>query len=61
MEKETNVRDNLLVFDDLVISRDDLLRALSWSSLIPAGSLNEKDKKSIENLFKLINYLTRNG
>jgi hypothetical protein len=60
---KTNGLDNkeeLILIGKNILYKKDLLRAISWIDFLPENSLHENDKQALENIIKIINYITRN-
>lgn len=52
-------REKILIFDNIIIAKKDLLRALSWFDFLPTHLVDSHDQESKDNLIKIVNYLTR--
>lgn len=53
-------KEKVVIIDDIVLYKKDLLRAISWMDFLSDQDINDKDKKAFENIMKIVNYITRN-
>lgn len=58
--KENFHKEDLIIIDNVIIYKKDLLRAISWIDFLKEKDLHEEDRKALSNLIKIVNYITRN-
>jgi hypothetical protein len=58
---QTQPKDITLTFESVIVSRNDILQAISWLSLMNQNLVTKTDKEAKDNLFKIVDYMTRKG
>lgn len=60
-KKKVASEEKAIIIDEHVLSKMDLLIAISWLDYLPDNVLTEEDKDARDKIIKIINHLTRNA